>query len=132
MKWFVFFLVLFYGCGKRITSNEKHYFKKDSLIIQNNTELKQNYTWNDIGLIKPFDNSKPFFVNGKEYFNAVIKFDKTVYSEIEIKANENLSYKNSENSETKKETKKVDYSNLLFVIGILIVLCLVLKKNNIL
>lgn len=124
-----------FGCGKRTTTYEKHYIKSDSLNIQNSTELKQNYTFNDIGSIRPFDPLKPIILDGKYYYNVIIDFDKTIYSGIEIKANKNLSYNGSESEKENKKTIKTDNSNLYiglsFVIGILFVLYLVLKKHNI-
>lgn len=124
-----------FGCGKRTVAYEKHYIKSDSLNIQNSTELKQNYTFNDIGSIRPFDPLKPIILDGKYYYNVIIDFDKSAYSGIEIKANESLSYNGSESEKENKETVKTDYSNLYiglsFVIGILFVLYLSLKKHNI-
>lgn len=124
-----------FGCGKRTTTHEKHYIKSDSLNIQNRTELKQNYTFNDIGSIRPFDPLKPIILDGKYYYNVIIDFDKSVYSGLEIKANNNLSYNGSEFEKESKETVKTDDSNLYiglsFVIGILFVLYLSLKKHNI-
>lgn len=123
-----------FGCGKRTTTYEKHYIKSDSLNIQNSTELKQNYTMANIGTLRPFDNSKPIILDGKYYYNVIIDFDKSIYSGIEIKANENLSYSGSESEKENKETVKTDNSNLYiglsFVIGTLFVLYLSLKKHN--
>lgn len=130
----IIILCCIFGCGKRTTTYEKHYVKSDSLNIQNTTELKQNYTFNDIGSIRPFDPLKPIILDGKHYYNVIIDFDKSIYSGIEIKAKDNLSYSGSESSEENKETVKTDNSNLYiglsFVIGILFVLYLTLKKHN--
>lgn len=124
-----------FGCGKRTTSFERIEIKKDSLNIQNSTELKQNYTFNDIGSIRPFDPLKPIILDGKYYYNVIIDFDKSIYSGVEIKSNNNLSYIGSESETKNKETVKTDNANLYiglsFVIGILFVLYLALKKHNI-
>lgn len=129
-------LCCIFGCGKRTTTYEKHYIKSDSLNIQNSTELKQNYTFNDIGSIRPFDPLKPIILDGKYYYNVIIDFDKSIYSGIEIKANENLNYKVVESDHLSKETVKTDNSNLyiglLFVVGLLFILYLTLKKYKIL
>lgn len=129
-------LCCIFGCGKRTTTYEKHYIKSDSLNIQNNTELKQNYTFNDIGSIRPFDPLKPIIMDGKYYYNVIIDFDRSIYSGIEIKANENLSYSGSESGKENKETVKIDNSNLYiglsFVVGLLFILYLTLKKYKIL
>jgi len=82
--------------------------------------------------MKPFDVLKPMIIDGKEYFNVTFEFDKSISKELEIKSNKNLSYTGSESSESNRNTEKTDYSNiwigLSFVIGILFVLYLTLKK----
>lgn len=127
-------LCCIFGCGKRTTTYEKHYIKSDSLNIQNSTELRQNYTFNDIYSISPFDPLKPIILDGKYYYNVIIDFDKSIYSGIEIKANDNLSYSGSESATKNKETvsnnKNFLWIGLSFVIGTLFVLYLSLKKHN--
>lgn len=117
-------LVILSSCGHRTTSTGKTQIKTDSLNIENKRVLSQNITWSDIGSIKPFDALKPMLIDGKEYFNVSIQFDKSIKKGIEIKAGENLSYTNSENSEIKRNTEKTDYSNS--IIGVVFVLALFL------
>lgn len=127
-------LFCIFGCGKRTTSFERTEIKNDSLKISHEVELTQNATWNDIGTVKPFDPLKPMLWNGAWHYNTIIEFDKSIKKGIEIKAKDNLSYSGSESSEENKETVKTDNSNLYiglsFVIGILFVLYLALKKHN--
>lgn len=128
----ILFCLFVIGCGKRITSTEKHYIKNDSLKIENSVELRQNLKLSNIGKLKPFDALKPMIIDGKEYFNVTFEFDKSVDSNFQITAGNNLSYKGSDNSGSTRNTEKTDYSNiwigLSFVIGILFVLYLTLKK----
>lgn len=132
----VVIMTVLFSCGKRITTIEKHYIKSDSLVVQNSVQLVQNVSWNDIGSVKPFDASKPMFWGGKWYYNTIIEFDKSIKSGIDIKANESLSYTGSE-SESKEKNVESNNRNFLwigitFVIGILFVLYLSLKKYKIL
>jgi len=121
-----------FGCGKRTTSITHTSIKNDSLKINNSFELTQNATFSDIGTVKPFDASKPMLWNGAWHYNTVIEFDKSIKKGIDIKANDNLSYKGSETEAKNKETQKTDNSNLYIglslVIGTLFVIYLTLKK----
>ena len=125
-----------WSCGKRTTSTEKHYIKNDSLNISNHYELKQNSTFSDIGSIKPFDALKPMIIDGKWYYNTIIEFDKSIKKGIEIKSGNNLSYTGSENSEisnhTESNNRNLLWIGLTFVIGILFVIYITLKKYKIL
>jgi len=125
-----------FGCGKRTTSTKHTSIKNDSLQINNSFELTQNATWSDIGMVKPFDASKPMLWNGAWYYNTIIEFDKSIKKEIDIKANDNLSYTVSDADAVSKETKKTDNSNLYIglslVIGTLFVIYLTLTKYKIL
>lgn len=117
-------LLTVFGCGERLTFTEKHLFNKDSIGVNNSFELKQNYTWGDLGSIRPYDVSKPMRIDGKDYFNAVINFDKSVKSELEVKASDNLSYKGEEGSDKTVEDEKTHNSNMY--VGLFFVLALFL------
>lgn len=125
-----------FGCGKRTTTYEKHYIKSDSLNIQNSTELRQNATWSDIGTVKPFDPLKPMLWNGAWHYNTVIEFDKSIKKGIDIKINGKYVHTNSEDLINKRDTERTDNANLYiglsFVIGLLFILYLTLKKYKIL
>lgn len=132
----ILFCLFCIGCGKRITTTEKHYINKDSISINNSLELRQNASWSNIGSLKPFDPSKPMIIDGKQYFNVTFEFGNAVTKEVAVKANDNLSYEGSEKSGSKRESEKTDYSNLWIgltaVIGTLFVLYLTLSKYKIL
>lgn len=129
-------LLCLFGCGKRITHTTRTEIKNDSLRIENSFELTQNATFNDIGSVRPFDALKPMLWNGKWYYNAIIDFDKSISSGSVLKGNENLSYTGSESQEKKKETvsnnKNLLWIGLSFVIGLLFIVYLNLKKYEIL
>lgn len=121
-----------WSCGKRTTSFERTEIKNDSLQIDNKIELTQKSQLQEIGSIKPFDNSKPMVIDGKKYFNVSIEFEKSLKGELNIKYIKNLSYSGSKAEAENKETEKTDYSNIWIglsaVIGTLFVLYLTLKK----
>ena len=129
-------LLCLFGCGKRITSTTRTEINNDSLRIENSIELTQNATFNDIGSVRPFDASKAMLWNGKWYYNTIIDFDKSI--------TKNSNYgefaaikKVTHNERVKeKETQKTDYSNiwigLSFVVGLLFIVYLTLKKYKIL
>lgn len=117
-------LLCLLGCGKRVTAIEHVEFEKDSIHIENIIKLKQNATFNDIGSLKPFDALKPMLIDGKWYYNTIIEFDKSIDSNFQIKADENLSYAGSESESKNKQVEKTDYSNT--IIGVVFVLALFL------
>lgn len=109
-------LVILCSCGHRTTSTGKIQIKTDSLNIENKRILSQNITWSNIGSIKPFDALKPMLIDGKEYFNVSIQFDKSIKNGIEIKGSENLSYSSVDGVVKTKNTEKKD--NTILWIGV--------------
>lgn len=65
------------SCSSRKTAIEKVTKQRDSIAIDKTTVLKEDYIFNDIFTLKPFDNSKPMLIHGKEYVNVVISNDKS-------------------------------------------------------
>jgi len=112
------------SCGKRITSHERILIKTDSLKYSKFQEIQSNFTFNDISELKPIDISKPMVINGIYYYNAAIKFDKSIISSENKKEGLNLSYTSSEKETNIKKTEKTDNSNLyigLFFVFLLFV-----------
>ena len=109
-------LVILSSCGHRTTSTGKTQIKTDSLNIENKRILSQNITWSNIGSIKPFDALKPMLIDGKEYFNVSIQFDKSISKSIEIKGSENFSYSSGFGLIKSKNTEKKD--NTILWIGV--------------
>jgi hypothetical protein len=124
MKYLLILLIIT-SCGKRTTSNQSTYFKSDSLSIENSRILSQNIRLNDIGELVPFDSSKPMIIDGKYYYNAIIKYDKSKFDDFKIEDNIKVIEVSKEDKTSNKETEKKDNSNLwigiVFVVGLLII-----------
>ena len=131
----ILLLLLFVSCGTRKTAKEYHTFKSDTLKVNNNYELAQNNTFNDILELKPIDNTKPIIINGKSYYNASITFDKSIKNRIEIKGSENLSYSGgsevSESKNTEKKDNTILWIGIVFVIALFVFLWFYLPKLKI-
>jgi len=82
----IMILLLFavYSCGTRKTNKEYHEIKSNYSFNDSSYILTQNVRLNNIGELIPIDNNKPFFVDGKEYFNVSIKFDKSKFNDFEL------------------------------------------------
>ena len=117
-------LAILCSCGHRTSAIEKRQIKTDSLNIENKRVLSQNITWSNIGSIKPFNALKPMFIDGKEYFNVSIEFDKSISKGTKIEGSENLSYTGSEIHASNKQTEKTDYT--ILYLGMFTVLALFL------
>jgi len=77
--------LLLCGCGgTRSTSKEYHEITSKNTFNDSSFILTQNVRLNDIGELVPIDNTKPFFVDGKEYFNVSIKFDKSKFEDLKL------------------------------------------------
>jgi len=119
---YLLILLLLISCGTRKTSQQKTTFKSDSLSIENTRVLKQNIELRDIYSIKPFDVLKPMIIDGKEYFNATIVFDKSIIKNSEIKEKSRTIEIKKEKTEKVKESEKTDYT-ILFAL-LFFILCL--------
>jgi len=117
-------LAILCSCGHRTTATEKKQIKTDYLNIENTRVLSQNITWSNIGSIKPFDALKPMVIDGKEYFNVSLHFDKSISTGTKIEGKENLSYAGSEATSKNKQTEKTDYT--ILILGIFTVVALFL------
>ncbi len=100
------------SCGNRKATQSKKSIKSDSISVENNLVLKQNVVLRNIGRIKPFDAAKPMIVDGKEYFNCTIEYDKSKFERIDI----DVGHKEVEITKDKfakeKESEKTDYTIL--------------------
>lgn len=118
----ILILFLLFGCGTRKTGKEYHEISSNYSFNDKSYTLTQNVRLNDIGELVPIDSSKPFIVDGKEYFNVSIKFDKSKFNNFEIdKRNIETSTGKSDVVET-KQTEKSD--NTILWIGIAFVIVL--------
>lgn len=121
MKYLLIFLLIV-GCGTRKTSQQSTVFKSDSISIENKRILKQEIELRNIYLIKPFDSSKPIIIDGKEYFNATIVFDKTIIEKYDKDESKIINKGSTEKIEKAKESDKTDYT--ILYLGLFFILCL--------
>ena len=127
--------IILAGCGTRNTGKSRIEIKHDTLKVNNNYELKQNSSFNDIFSVKPIDNTKPIIINGISYYNASILFDKSIKNGLEIKGSENLSYssvsKVSESKNTESKNNNFMWIGIVFVVSLFIFLWFYLPKLKI-
>ena len=109
---YLLIIFLIVSCGTRKTSQQKTTFKSDSLSIENTRILKQNIELRDIYSIKPFDVLKPMVIDGKEYFNATIVYDKSKFDNFEVSQGEKVIRIETEKEVKNKESEKTDYTIL--------------------
>ena len=129
---YLLILLLLISCGTRKTSQQKTTFKSDSLSIENTRVLKQNIELRDIYSIKPFDVLKPMVIDGKEYFNATIVYDKSKFDNFEVSQGEKVIRIETEKEVKNKESEKTDYTilfaSMFFIAFLFIFLWFKLKK----
>jgi len=129
---YILILLLLVSCGTRKTSQQKTTFKSDSLSIENTRVLRQNIELRDIYSIKPFDVLKPIIIDGKEYFNATIVYDKSKFDNFEVSEGEKVIRIETEKTEKAKESEKTDYtilfSLLFFILCLFVFLWFKLKS----
>jgi len=119
---YLLILLLLISCGTRKASLTKYDIKVDSISIDNKRILKHEIIFNDIYTITPFDSNKPVIINGKEYYNASIKYDKSKFDNFQIEDNTKIIEIKKDIVIKEKQTEKKDNSNLW--IGIVFVVCL--------
>lgn len=120
------------SCGKRTTSIDKTYSKKDSLITNlthKNIKVDSNYTIDFSSFkIYPIDVSKPILINNVKIKNGIIdiisKKETLLYSKIDKTKIEQVKKGSGIETKINKETQKRDTANLwlgiAFVIGLFI------------
>lgn len=107
-------LFLLFGCGTRKIGKEYHEISSNYSLNDKSYILTQNLRLNDIVELAPINNTKPFIVDGKEYFNVSIKFDKSKFDNFEIEKRKiETSTGKSEINETKQTTKN---NNWIFIV----------------
>ena len=130
---YLLIIFLIVSCGTRKTSQQKTTFKSDSLSIENTRVLKQNIELRDIYSIKPFDALKPMVIDGKEYFNATIVYDKSKFDNFEVSQGEKVIRIETEKEVKNKESEKTDYTilfaSMFFILCLFLFIYLELKKN---
>ena len=108
--------------GTRKTNKQYHEIKSNYSFNDSSYILTQNVRLNDIGELVPIDKSKPFFVDGKEYFNVSIKFDKSKFNDFELDQ-KNIGTVNGKSEITdNKQTEKSDNTILWIFIALIVVI----------
>jgi len=125
--------LLLCGCGgTRSTSKEYHEITSENTFNDSSFILTQNVRLNDIGELLPVDNSKPFFVDGKEYFNVSIKFDKSKFEDFKLEQKNIGTVTGSSEIKSIQATDRTDntmlWLGMFLIIMISIIAYLVLKK----
>jgi len=128
MKYLII-IFLFISCSTtRDVKLNKSTFESGTITTNNDVILKQETILNDIFTIKPFDNNKSMFLNGKEYKNVVITKDKSKHNILtKTIYNRQTITKTIEITKT-KETKKTDYTSLFFILCLFVFLWFYLPK----
>jgi len=127
-----FLLLIISSCGHRTTELRKVSIRSDSLYIENERKLSSNLLFNDIGLIIPFDSSKPMKINGNWYYNASISYDRSRFENFEIIDKVKKVEIKKEEQVKEKITDKTDntilYLGLFFIVSLFVFLWFKLKK----
>jgi len=130
----VVILLLLSSCGTRKTDNKYHEIKSNYSFNDSSYILTQNARLNDIGEIIPVDNTKPFLVDGKEYFNVSIKFDKSKFNNFELNqtytGTVNGTSEISDNRQTEKKDNTLLYLGIVLIVGCLVFAWFYLKGIN--
>lgn len=115
----ILLLVISCSCGSRKVDRQHHEFKSNLSVVDSSYILTQNTRLNDIGELTPIDNTKPFIVDGKEYFNVSIKFDKSRFDSIKIDKKNIGTVSSSTEITDNKKTEKTDYTILIIGLGLI-------------
>ena len=114
----ILLLVIGCSCGSRKVDRQHHEFKSDLSFVDSSYVLTQNSRLNDIGELTPIDNTKAFFVDGKEYFNVSIKFDKSKFDSITIEKKNISTVTSTSEVIDNKKIEKTDYTILYIGLGL--------------
>jgi len=130
----VIILFLLSSCGTRKTDKKYHEIKSNYSFNDSSYILTQNVRLNDIGELSPIDNAKPFLVDGKEYFNVSIKFDKSKFNDFELNqtytGTVNGTSEISDNRQTEKKDNTLLYLGIVLIVGCLVFAWFYLKGIN--
>ena len=144
---FILVSLVFLSCASRKVDVDIK--KKDSTTVEITKEIttkKTDSTSNNVIIdksetdeliITPIDSTKEIVVNGKKYFNAILKYkkvrnntyntNKVKVSKIEDKA---VKTNNRTTLKTKNKTKKIETNNTIIYISLLLLFILLLIIGN--
>jgi len=128
MKYLIIIL-LFISCSTtRDVKLNKSTFESGTITTNNDVILKQETILNDIFTIKPFDNNKSMFLNGKEYKNVIITKDKSKHNILKKTIYNRQTITKTIEITKIKEIKKTDYTSLFFILCLFVFLWFYLPK----
>ena len=144
---FILVSLVFLSCASRKVDVDIK--KKDSTtvqIIKEITTKKTDSTSNNLVIdksesdeliITPIDSTKEIVVNGKKYFNAILKYKKTrnnTYNNNKVKVSKiedkTLKTNNRTTLKTKNKTKKIETNNTTLYLFFLIIFIILLIIGN--
>lgn len=131
MRWLLFFLLISCG-GTRKTTNDKTEIseqKNDSIVVE---VIKEKQSQISAFEATPIVYSDPMTINGIVYRNATIRKIDTEIKEVE---KEVVKWRTITKTTTLYKTKtsnRTDYTLIILVVGLILLLYLVLKRHQIL
>lgn len=145
----IFILVscLLVGCASRKVDVDIK--KKDSTVVETKTELlikktdstSDNFfvdkSESDELIITPIDTTKEIIVNGKKYFNAILRYKKTknnTYTKSKVKVSKtedkHTNLKSNIRVKSKEKTKNTRVDNTMLYVSLIILFIILLLIGN--
>lgn len=140
---FILVSIFLIGCASRKVGVDIK--KKDSTIVETKTEVvikktdstSDNFlvdkSESDELIITPIDTTKEIIVNGKKYFNAILKYKKTknnTYTKSKVKVSKiedkHTNSKSNIRIKSKEKAKKIETNNTTLYLFILIILIILI------
>lgn len=118
------------SCGTRKVENQELEIKSSKMKDSSSIELIQELSLNDILIAEPKDKSKPMIINGKSYYNASVKIDKTKKIKTEKKEIKKSEKEKKSDRVKVKKTEREDYTFFVVIILILIMSYYIFTPNK--
>lgn len=139
-------LILFSCASRKVDVDIK---KKDSTVVETKTEVvikktdstSDNFfvdkSESDELIITPIDTTKEIIVNGKKYFNAVLRYKKTknntyIKSKVKVSKTEDKHTNSKSNIrvKSKEKTKNIRVDNTMLYVSLIILFIILLLIGN--
>lgn len=144
---FILVSLILIGCASRKVDVDIK--KKDSTVVETKTEVvikKKDSTSDnffvdksesDELIITPIDTTKEIIVNGKKYFNAVLRYKKTknntyIKSKVKVSKTEDKHTNSKSNTrvKSKEKTKNIRVDNTMLYVSLIILFIILLLIGN--
>lgn len=116
--------LLLCGCGTRKTDLFQFETKTDNITIENSYSMGSKIIMANNYTFRPFDNSKPFYIDGQKYENVDITVNKDVTAEKTITINTKYNIIKTITIEKKKTIDRTNYIYLWLGIVLIIVVAI--------